>query len=113
MYSESEATDQTAQELAEEIIREKLWQTLNQEIPYGLKHKITKWEMSPAATTNATALLEIECDVIVARQHLKAIVIGKDGASVRRVAEGASAELQKRFQRRVSLKIRVVAKAPS
>jgi GTPase Era involved in 16S rRNA processing len=45
--------------------------------------------------------------VIVPRKHLKAIVIGKNGAAVKRVSEAAAAEMQQRFQRRVSLAIRV------
>ena len=126
----------TARELAEEIIREKLWQTLNQveklqmrripcqglvvrfhltkvlplssnccrqEIPYGLRHKITSWKTLPGAS----ASLGVECDVIVPRKHLKAIVIGKDGKVVKNVSQKAAAEMQQRFQRPVSLAIRV------
>jgi|EP01043_Picozoa_sp_COSAG02_P053922 hypothetical protein len=126
----------TARELAEEIIREKLWQTLNQvgktahvhvlcrrlvvrfysptvlplslncclqEIPYGLRHKITSWKTLPGAS----ASLGIECDVIVPRKHLKSIVIGKDGKVVKKVSQAAAAEMQQRFQRPVSLAIRV------
>jgi len=48
--------------------------------------------------------------VTVARAHLKAIVIGKGGSVVRRVVETASAEMEKRFQRRVSLRLRVKVK---
>jgi len=77
-----------------------------QEIPYGLRHAITRWEAAP----KPPAALQIECDVTVARAHLKAIVIGKGGSVVRRVVETASAEMEKRFQRRVSLRLRVKVK---
>ena len=74
-----------------------------QEIPYDLRQKITSWKTSPGAS----AWLAIECDVIVPRNHLKAIVIGKDGNVVSRVSQAAAAEMQQRFQRPVSLAISV------
>jgi GTPase Era involved in 16S rRNA processing len=74
-----------------------------QEIPYGLRHRITSWKTLPGAS----ASLGIECDVIVPRKHLKAIVIGREGKVVKRVSQAAAAEMQQRFQRPVSLAIRV------
>jgi GTPase Era involved in 16S rRNA processing len=93
----SQVTTLSAQELTQEIIREKLWRNLNQEIPYHLSLVLNRWEVVGVGYAQQ---LHVECDVLVPRPSMQPIVIGKGGAVVRRVAEAVRLELAARYQRR-------------
>ena len=77
-----------------EIIREKLWMALNQEIPYGLGQEHSRWE------DDGTVLL-VEHAVLVSSEHLKPIVIGAGGKVITRVHKAAHAEIEAKFGRHV------------
>ena len=101
----AQVSDLTAQEFASEIIREKLWQNLNQEIPYELNHNITRWEIGNSNADNQ--LLRIECEITVPRPSLKPIVLGKKGTVIKRIVQAARNEMQERFMRPIALHINV------
>ncbi|HWU69470.1 MAG TPA: GTPase Era [Stenotrophobium sp.] len=81
-----------------EVIREKLIRILHQELPYALTVQVQKYEREGG-------LDRIEAVVMVERDSQKAIVIGKDGVTLKAVGTSARRELEKSLGRKVFLKL--------
>lgn len=95
-YGEDEITDRSERFLAAEFLREKLFRLLGDELPYGLAVEIEKFEAEGG-------LRRIHAAVIVDKAAHKAMVIGKDGGKLKRVASEARAEMEKLFGAKVFL----------
>ncbi|MDR1423688.1 MAG: GTPase Era [Azoarcus sp.] len=96
LYGENEITDRSERFLAAEFLREKLFRLLGDELPYGVAVEIEKFEAEGD-------LRRIHAAVIVDRAAHKAMVIGKDGGKLKRVASEARAEMEKLFGAKVFL----------
>jgi GTP-binding protein Era len=83
----------TPGELAVELVREKLYRRLNQELPYRLS--VVLQSVAPdARDTRHPQALVIKVDVFVKNRLTKSIVVGKGGSVIQRyVAEPTQAEL--------------------
>jgi len=82
--------------LAAEIVREKLFTALREEVPYGL-------HVVPESRREEDGKLVLELAVLVARPSHKAIVIGRGGTMLRRVGTAARRELVRRWGRPLHL----------
>lgn len=91
-------TDQSEQFFAAEIVREKLFFNLREELPHSVAVQIEEWHDSEER-------LSIGCVVLVEREAHKPIVLGKGGQLIRSVGEAARLELESRFGVQVVLKI--------
>lgn len=96
LYGEDEVTDRSERFLAAEFLREKLFRLLGDELPYGLTVEIEKFEVEGR-------LRRIHAAVIVDKAAHKAIVIGKGGEKLKRVASEARVEMEKLFDGKVFL----------
>ncbi len=83
--------------LAAEIIREKLFLNLHQELPYQLTVETEKW------TEREDGSAEIRVSVFVAREGHRGIILGKGGQTLRRIGQSARLELEEMLGRRVHL----------
>jgi GTP-binding protein Era len=83
-------------QLAGEIVREKLFEALYEEVPYGL-------HVVPESRREEDGKLVLGLAVLVARPSHKAIVIGRGGEMLRRVGTAARRELVRRWGRAVRL----------
>jgi GTP-binding protein Era len=83
--------------LASEVLREKLFLRLHQELPYALTVETEKWENKKDGS------VRIEQTVYVRRDSQKAIVLGKGGRSIKEIGAQARLELEEMFERRVHL----------
>lgn len=83
---------------AAEIIREKLTRTLHQELPYSLSVTIDSYEMDGR-------LRRIAASIWVEREGQKKIVIGDDGATLKRVGMNARKEIEGLTGDKVFLKL--------
>jgi GTP-binding protein Era len=90
-------TDQSESFRTAEIIREKLMNSLHQEVPYGIAVQIESMETEPDGRRRISAVIWIE------RESQKAIVIGKGGSVLKRVGREARLELNRLFGTRVHL----------
>ncbi|MBF0182086.1 MAG: GTPase Era [Magnetococcales bacterium] len=86
-------TDQPEAFLIAEVIREKLFMRLQQELPYALAVRVVKWEMRPPPSR----VRDLEAEILVARDSQKGIVIGHRGEVLKRVGEQARLELERMF----------------
>jgi GTPase len=104
MYPEDQASDMPMRLLAAEIVREKLFLQLHQELPYALTVETENWEEFDNGE------VKIDAEIIVERENQKGIVVGKQGRRIKAVGEAARIELSKTFDRKVHLFLRVKAR---
>ncbi|WP_407280204.1 GTPase Era [Aromatoleum evansii] len=104
MYGEDEVTDRSERFLAAEFLREKLFRLLGDELPYGIAVEIEKFETEGN-------LRRIHAAVVVDRASHKAIVIGKGGEQLKRIASEARVELEQLFDGKVFLEVWVKVKS--
>ena len=83
---------------AGEVVREKLIRNLHQELPYA-----TTVEIESYAEENR--LLKISAVIWVEREGQKAIVIGKDGETLKSIGANARRDLERQLGRKIFLKL--------
>ncbi|EKE17330.1 MAG: hypothetical protein ACD_10C00494G0001 [uncultured bacterium] len=104
MFPEDELTDKSERFLAAEYIREKVFRLLGDELPYATTVEIEKFEMEGD-------LRRIFAAIVVDRDGHKAIVIGKGGESLKRIASEARQDMERLFDSKVYLEIWVKVKS--
>jgi len=102
-FDADDITDRSERFLAAELLREKLFRNLGEELPYGLTVEIEKFE-------EEGALRRIHAAIIVDRDAYKAIVIGKGGERLKRISSDARADMERLFGGRVWLETWVKVK---
>jgi GTP-binding protein Era len=102
LYPPDELTDIPDRKLAAEIVREKIYAQTREEVPYGATVETEKWE------ERRDGSVAIHAVVYAARPGQKAILVGKAGARIKTIGAAARVELEKLFERRVHLFLRVV-----
>jgi len=103
LYPDDQITDRSVRFLASEIIREKLVRLLGDELPYATSVEIEKFD-------EETTLVKIYAVIWVERDNQKAIVIGKEGAKLKRIGQEARVDLEKLLEKKVYLKTWVKVK---
>lgn len=103
LFAANQTTDRDDKFLAAEIIREKLVRLLGQELPYVTTVLIEKFEH-----TNHT--LRIAAAIFVERDGQKIIIIGKQGAVLKKIGTLARKDMEQLFHRKVFLTLWVKTK---
>lgn len=88
LYPEDQYTDRNMRFMASEIIREKALRLIDKEIPYGIAVSVNKYEYRD------NGILDIDADVIVQKQAHKPIVLGKNGAMIKKISTYARQDLE-------------------
>ena len=107
-YDVEEYTDQTERQLVEELIREKALRLLDQEVPHGIYVEVEKMKLRK--TSKNQDIYDIEATIYVLRKSHKGIVIGKDGAMLKRIGTYARQDMEKMLDTKVNLKLWVKVK---
>ena len=107
-YDEEEYTDQTMRDLAAETIREKALKLLQDEVPHGLFVEIEK--MKKGKTRENKPIFNIEATIYCLKDSHKGIIIGKNGAMLKKIGTYARQDLEKILEEKVNLKIWVKVK---
>lgn len=97
-YEEDALTDRSDRFLASELIREKLFRLMGDELPYTSTVVIDKFE-------EEGSLRRIAATVIVERDAHKGMVIGNDGERLKRIGSEARQELERLMDCKVFLEI--------
>lgn len=101
MYPTDMYTDKTLRFMVSEIIREKALMFLEQEIPYGIGIVVERYERR----LKGKDITDIDADIICEKPQHKSIVIGKDGAMLRKIGEAARLDIEKLIDCKVFLKL--------
>ncbi|WP_374326473.1 GTPase Era [Azonexus sp.] len=104
MFPEDDLTDKSERFLAAEYIREKVFRLLGDELPYATAVEIEKFEIEGN-------LRRIFAAIVVDRENHKAIVIGKGGESLKRIASEARQDMERLFDGKVYLEVWVKVKS--
>ena len=107
-YDEQEYTDQTLRQLAEETIREKTLILLQDEVPHGIFVQVEKMKLSK--TKIKEPIYNIEATIFCLRESHKGIIIGKNGAMLKRIGTLARKDMEQNFGAKVNLKTWVKVK---
>ena len=98
IFAEDDITDRSERFHAAELIREKLFRMLGDELPYSSTVVIDKYEELPK-------LRRVFATVLVERDAQKAIVLGKGGERIKRVATEARLDLERLLDTKVYLEL--------
>ncbi|OYZ70391.1 MAG: GTPase Era, partial [Methylophilaceae bacterium 17-43-7] len=103
MYGEDELTDKNERFLAAELIREKIFRLLGDEIPYSIAVEIEKFE-------TVKNLRRIFAAIIVDKDSQKPMLIGKGGEKLKQISTEARQDMEKLFGSKVYLETWVKVK---
>ena len=96
MYPPEQLTDRDERFFAAELLREKLFQMLGEELPY-------RCEVIVDSFREEGKLRRIEATILVERESQKGIVVGSKGAQLKRMAEAARKDMEQLFGGKVYL----------
>ena len=105
MYPEDMVTDKSSRFLAMEIVREKLFRYLGEELPYAMTVEVEQFE------EEESGLYRIYIAVLVDKDSQKAILIGKGGERLKKISTEARLDMEKLFDTKVFLKVWVKVKS--
>lgn len=97
-FPEDTLTDQPERVIAAEIIREKLLRNLDREIPHGVAVSIEKMR-----EREDSDIMDIEAVIYCEKDSHKGIIIGKNGAMLKRISTRAREDMEKFFQCHINL----------
>ena len=100
MFPEDQISTMPLRFMAAEIVREKLFLSLRQELPYSTAVEIEAWEEEPER-----GFTRIDAVIFVARDNHKAMVIGKGGKTLKAVGSAARSEIMELLEGRVHLEL--------
>lgn len=103
-YDEDTVTEVTEREIAGELIREKALRLLGDEVPHGIAVTIDKMHERIRSETGDTCM-DIEATIVCERDSHKGIIIGKQGAMLKKIGTDARIEIEKLFEYKVNLKL--------
>lgn len=99
-YDEDTVTDQPERQIVAEIVREKALRLLSDEIPHGIAVQIERMRERPGGK-----LIDIDATIICERESHKGIVIGKQGAMLKKIGTQARMEMENLLDIKVNLKL--------
>ena len=96
-YPEDQMSDMPLKLLAAEVVREKLFLYLRQELPYSLTVEPELWQRRDDGSVRA------EMTIYVERDNQKIIVLGKGGQMIKKIGQAARRELEEMLEDRIHL----------
>ena len=97
LFPEDSTTDQPERQVMAEIIREKLLWTLDREVPHGTAVEITKF------SERDNGIIDIDATIYCEKSSHKGIIIGKQGAMLKKISSMARTDCEKFMGTRVYL----------
>jgi GTP-binding protein Era len=99
-YGKDDVTNKSLEFLMAEIVREKIMNLTEQEVPHSITCQTQAVEVGKTSYT-------IYIDIIVDRDSLKKIVIGKQGQMIKEIGIRARKDLEKLLNKNIYLELRV------
>lgn len=104
LYDVDLYTLSSTRELCAEIVREKCFENLHQEVPFGLAVRINRF------VEDEGPLIKIHAEVMVSKENHRPIVIGREGQALRKIGSEARKEIEGLVDRQVFLDLKVTSK---
>lgn len=104
LFPEDMVTDQPEKQVCAEIIREKLLLCLDREIPHGTAVEITKF------SERDSGIIDLEATIYCEKQSHKGMIIGKNGAMLKKIGRLAREDIEEFMGTRVYLQTWVKVK---
>ncbi|MCI8373860.1 MAG: GTPase Era [Lachnospiraceae bacterium] len=104
-YDEDTITDQPMRQIVAELIREKALRCLDEEIPHGIAVSIETMK-----TRSGGQVADIEATIICEKDSHKGIIIGKQGAMLKKIGSAARYEIEQQLEQKVNLQLWVKVK---
>lgn len=101
-------TDQPEKIWLGEIVREKILRTMYEEVPHGTAVVVESLEFNK--TNKGEPIVDIGLVIICERQSHKGMIIGKNGAMLKKIGSIARAEMDDYFDSKVNMKLWVKVK---
>lgn len=102
-YDPDTVTDQPQRQIVAELIREKALRCLEEEIPHGIAVMVESMKYRKK-------LVDIEATIICEKASHKGIIIGKQGAMLKKIGSQARHEIEELLESRVNLQLWVKVK---
>ncbi|MCK6618030.1 MAG: GTPase Era [Cyclobacteriaceae bacterium] len=99
-FPQDELSDKSERFFAAEIIREKIFMNLDQEIPYSTEVVVTEFK-------EEDTIIRIRAEIYVERDSQKGIIIGKGGSMLKKLGAEAREEMERFFAKKVFLETHV------
>lgn len=104
-YDEDTITDQPERQIVAELIREKALRILDEEIPHGIAVSIDKMK-----NRQKSNIVDIDATIVCERDSHKGIVIGKNGAMLKKIGIKARKDIEHMLGQQVNLQLWVKVK---
>ncbi len=99
LYGEDELTDRPMRWLCAEMVREALFELLDQELPYSMAVEVLRYDESNPK------MIRIEANLLVERDSQKRIVVGKGGRMIKKIGIRARGAIEQWVGRQVHLQL--------
>lgn len=104
-YDEDTITDQPERQIVAELIREKALRCLEKEVPHGIAVMMEKMKVRQNST-----IVDIDATIVCERDSHKGIIIGKQGAMLKKIGTQARIEIEGLLDMKVNLQLWVKVK---
>jgi GTP-binding protein Era len=104
LYPEDMVTDKSERFLASEIVREKLFRYMGEELPYSMNVEVEQFEMDGA-------MRRIHIAILVDKEGQKGMVIGAGGEKLKKISTEARLDMETLFDGKVFLQAWVKVKS--
>ncbi len=101
-YPDEELSDQPAEVMIAELVREKVLNLTREEVPHSVGVEVER-----IAKRKGRSLYDVEASIVVERPSQKGIVIGKGGALLKEIGSLAREEVQQLLGAQVYLELKV------
>lgn len=102
-YDEDTITDQPERQIVAELIREKALRLMEKEIPHGIAVSIESMKFRKK-------IVDIEATIVCERDSHKGMIIGKNGAMLKKIGSQARVEIEDMLECKVNLQLWVKVK---
>ena len=89
LFPDGMTTDQPERQVVAEIVREKLLRNLDKEIPHGTAIEVTRF------TERENGIIDLDVTIYCERSSHKGIIIGKNGAMLKRISTHAREDIER------------------
>lgn len=104
LFPEDMITDQPERQIMSEILREKLLRCLDKEVPHGTAVEITKFSQRD------NDIIDIHATIYCEKESHKGIIIGKNGAMLKKISSQAREDMERFMGAKVYLETWVKVK---